>query len=175
MVPCAPVISIIVWKCSIHYASLTAMFSPLHSSMNRESTCVTKVATVKYEWCCTHQLTFEKRSIHHASLSARFNSLHSSINQVLFKKHICNESNRYEKYGWFSLHKGSHHMYHQTDAFCCRQRWMENKENTCKPMKNALYILQYTKRHLLGWSSIEQWKNQASSLSCYRVTLLWRH
>jgi len=32
MVPCAPVV---VWNCSIHYPSLSAMFDLLHSSMNQ--------------------------------------------------------------------------------------------------------------------------------------------
>ena len=30
-------------------------------------------------------------------------------------------------------------------------------------------------RHLSGWSDINQWKNQAHSLSCYGVALVWRH
>ena len=33
---CNPVVSIFVWKWSIHYASLSAMFNLLHSSMNQE-------------------------------------------------------------------------------------------------------------------------------------------
>ena len=32
----APVILMIVWKQNIHYASLTAMFNPLHSSIDQE-------------------------------------------------------------------------------------------------------------------------------------------
>ena len=41
-----------------------------------------------------------------------------------------------------------------------------------KSMKNALYVLRNAKRHLLGQSNVEQWKNQASSLSRCRVTLV---
>jgi len=35
------------------------------------------------------------------------------------------------------------------------------KEGTGKFMKNMLYEQQYPKRHLSGWSNVEQWKNQA--------------
>ena len=55
-----------------------------------------------------------------------------------------------------------------------KDEW-DTKEDTGKSMKNALYILQYSKRHLSGRNNIEQWKNQARSLSCYWVTLVWRH
>ena len=34
---CTPVISINIWKWSIHYASLSAMFKLIHSSMNQSS------------------------------------------------------------------------------------------------------------------------------------------
>ena len=40
---------------------------------------------------------------------------------------------------------------------------------------HCIYVLQYVKRHFLGWSGVEQWKIQARSLSFYRVTLVWRH
>ena len=46
-------------------------------------------------------------------------------------------------------------MYHQIDAFRCQQREMEH---TGKYTKNELHVLQYVKRHLSGWSDIEQWK-----------------
>jgi len=35
------------------------------------------------------------------------------------------------------------------------------KEGRGKSMKNVLYVQRYGKRHLSGWSDIEQWKNQA--------------
>jgi len=34
-----------------------------------------------------------------------------------------------------------------------------------KFMKNALYILQYAKSHLLSWSNIEQWKTKLKALT----------
>jgi len=43
-----------------------------------------------------------------------------------------------------------------------------------KSMMCALYILQLVKRHILGWSDVEQWRNQARSHIHYQVTLGWR-
>ena len=48
----------------------------------------------------------------------------------------------------------------------------DTKEDTGKSMKNALYVLQYAKRHLSGRRSVKQSKNQARSLNRYRVTLV---
>jgi len=51
--------------------------------------------------------------------------------------------------------------YHKIDTFRGEQRWMEG----CgKSMKNALYVQQYGKRHLSGWSDVEQWKNKPVAL-----------
>jgi len=54
-----------------------------------------------------------------------------------------------------------------------KDEW-NTKEGTCKSMKNALYVLQYAKKHLLVWSDVEQWKNQACSLNHCQVMLVWR-
>ena len=59
-------------------------------------------------------------------------------------------------------------------TFCQKREW-DTKEDTGKSMKNTLHILRYAKRHLSSWSDVQQWKNQACSLSCYRGTLVWRH
>jgi len=37
------------------------------------------------------------------------------------------------------------------------------KEGTGKSMKNALYVQQYGKRHLLGWRDVEQQKKKNQS------------
>ena len=52
-----------------------------------------------------------------------------------------------------------------------KDEW-NTKEDTGKPMKNALYMVRYAKGHLSGWSDIEQWKNQARSLSRNQVILI---
>ena len=55
-----------------------------------------------------------------------------------------------------------------------KDEW-NTKEGTGKSLKNTLHALRCAKRHLSGWSNVEQWKNQARSLSRYRVMLDWRH
>jgi len=43
------------------------------------------------------------------------------------------------------------------------------KEGRGKSMKNALYVQRYGKRHLLGWSDVEQRKNQARTLAIFEL------
>jgi len=45
-----------------------------------------------------------------------------------------------------------------------KNEW-STKEGPGKSIKNALYIQQHGRRQLLGWSDIEQQKNQAKKLS----------
>ena len=44
-----------------------------------------------------------------------------------------------------------------------------------RAMMQALELLWLAKRHFSGRSDVEQQRNQAHSLSGYRVTLVWRH
>ena len=43
-----------------------------------------------------------------------------------------------------------------------------------KTMMQTMELLRLVKRHISGWSDVEQWRNWASSYSHYRVTLVWR-
>jgi len=54
-----------------------------------------------------------------------------------------------------SLWKEAIMCYHKIDIFCCQQRWMAPKGGHGKFIKNALCLLRYVKRHLLGWSDVE--------------------
>jgi len=76
-----------------------------------------------------------------ASLPAIFNPLYSNTNRLLFKKNFYNQSNYYD-------HK----------VAMSKDEW-DTKEGTDKSMKTALYVQQYGKRHLSGWSNIKQQKN----------------
>ena len=76
---------------------------------------------------------------------------------------IKNSSNRtsaikvyshYEKYGRFQLRKEVITFHHQIDTFVVNKDEWDTKENTGKSMKNALYVLQYSKMHLSGRSNI---------------------
>ena len=50
-----------------------------------------------------YQLSSEKRSIHYALLRAMFSPLYTALQIELFKKHLCNQSSHYEKFGPFLL------------------------------------------------------------------------
>ena len=52
----------------------------------------------------------KKWNIHYTSLTAIFNLLRSSMNPELLEKYLCSQRSHYEKYRWFLLHKGSHHV-----------------------------------------------------------------
>ena len=55
-----------------------------------------------------------------------------------------------------------------------KDEW-NTKEGTSKSLKNTLHVLWYAKRHLSGWSDVEQGNNQGRSHSHYWVMLSWRH
>ena len=46
--------------------------------------------------------------------------------------------------------------YHKLTLFVVSKDQWDTKEDTSKSMKNALCILWYAKRHLLGHSNVEQ-------------------
>jgi len=107
-------------------------------------------------WCHMpqlYQISSEKWNIHYHSLSAIANPLHSSKIQELFEKYLCNQSSPYENYGWFLLHKGSHHVLPPKLTFfvVSKDEW-NTKEDTGKSMKNALYVLQYAKS--TSWTEV---------------------
>jgi len=53
----------------------------------------------------------------------------------------------------------------QNQHFHGEQRWMVHKGDTCKSMKNALYVQRYGKRHLSCWSDVEQQKIKPLALA----------
>ena len=90
-----PVVSIIIWKWSIHYASLSAMLKPLHTKQIKKCTkspCnqsshyqelrapVTGAAPINY-----------RSNIQYTSLSTILHSLHTNMNQDLVENHLCNK------------------------------------------------------------------------------------
>ena len=121
-----------------------------------------------------HSIAIWKQSIHYDSLSAMFNLLHSSMNQDLVEKHLCYYGSHYEINRQFPLHNSS--WTNQCPSLC----FVHLADSTSVDLVvahdgflcNALYVLQYAKRHNLGWSDIEQQKN---SISHYQVTLVWRY
>jgi len=49
-------------------------------------------------------------------------------------------------------------------SLCGEDEWY-TKEGFGKSMKNALYVQQYGKRHLLGWSDVKQLKIKPVALA----------
>ena len=85
-----------------HYASLSAMFSPLHSAMDensRRSASATIQSPQKYDdlHALNYQLLPRKCSHHYAVLSAIFSPLHSIANEEQCKNHLCNQSGHHGK------------------------------------------------------------------------------
>ena len=113
-------------------------------------------------------------SIHFHSLSSILNSLHSSTNQEVFEKHLCIKSSHYEKYGQLriSLHKGSHHVLPPNWHFSLSAKINGTQRRTLvSPWRMTLYILQYAKRRLSGWSNVEQWKIKLIALAVIKLRL----
>jgi len=133
--------------------------------MNGESTQTTTKASGMPEYT-------EKWRNNYASLPAVFNPLPSSTNQEAFEKQLYNESNQYVKYRNFSVMKRKPSCATTESTFfaASKDEW-NTKEATGKSVKNALYILWYAKRHLLGQSDIEQWKIKCIALAT--VELHW--
>ena len=103
-----------IWESSIHYGSLTAMFTPLRSSTNRKAWLYwIKVSTMKNTiGPCTPVIVWSW-SIHCPSLSAMFDSLHSSTNQELPEEHLCNHGSHYDNMDDFSLRKHNQRRIHE--------------------------------------------------------------
>jgi len=89
-----------------------------------------------------------------------FNLLCNNTNQKLFKKNFCNESSHYGNYGRFLLQmEAIAYLPQKSKLFVVKKDEWNTKEDTGKAKKNALYVQGCGKRHLSGWSNIEQWKN----------------
>jgi len=50
-----------------------------------------------------------------------------------------------------------------------KDEW-DTEEGPGKSMKNALYVKWHGKRHLLGWSDIEQWKIKPVALAIVKLS-----
>jgi len=55
------------------------------------------------------------------------------------------------------------------------EKGVELKGEQIRAMTQAVELLLLAKRHVSGPSDVEQWKNQACSLSHFCVMLVWRH
>ena len=78
------------------------------------------------------------------------------MNQELFEKHLCNQSSHYKKYERFRYEGKLSCATIKSILFTVSKDEWDTKEDTGKSMKNALYVLQYAKRHLSGQSDVKQ-------------------
>ena len=158
----------IISESEVSITILCLLCSPCYTTVRikncSKGTSVIKVATMRNTVVPRTPVIVWNWSIHCPSLSAMFDLLHSSTNLKSISVLIVATMKNMDD---FSLRKGNYHTQPPDE-------W-NTKEDTSKSLKNALHVLQYAKRHFLGWSNDEQWKNQAHSLSRYRVTLVWRH
>ena len=89
-------------------------------------------------------------------LSAMFNPLHNITNQELLKNTSAIKVATMNNTDNFCYKGKPSHATTKSTPFAVSQDEWDTKEDTGKSMKNALYILQYAKTHLLGRSDIEQ-------------------
>jgi len=164
----------IIFESEVFITVLCLLCSPRYAAVRikncSKSMSVITVATIKNTMVPHTPVIIWNRSIHCPSLSAMFDSLHSSTNQELLETHLHNKSSHYENYGRFLVTQRK-----PSTLFTVSKDEWNTKEDTGKSLKNVLHVLWCAKRPLLGWSDVEQSKNQARSLNHYRVMLVWRH
>ena len=92
------------------------------------------------------------------------------MNQELLEMHLCNQGSHYEKYtDGFCYTKEAIMCNHQIKTFHCRKDKWDTKEDTSKPIRNAVHVLWYAKRHLSSWNDIEQWKFKPVALAVIKL------
>ena len=100
-------------------------------------------------------LTFE--AIFQAKNNVRSTPASTALAQVSCRSH--------------NMHNANCHLCSSGERNGAQRR---TKVNSGKTMMQALGLLWLAKKHISGWSDIEQCKNQAHSLSGYWVALVWR-
>jgi len=95
-----------------------------------------------------------------------FSTHYTAVQYESRTKHLYNQSCHYNKYRWFLLCKGSHHVVPLNWHFSLSAKM--NGTQWRMLWKNALRVLWCAKRHFLGWSDIKQQKNPKS---CYRILI----
>ena len=85
-----------------------------------------------------------------------FNPLHNVTNQELFEKHSAIKVATMKNTDDFHFVGKPLRATTKSTLFAVSKDEWDTKEDAGKSMKNALYVLQYAKRRLLGQSDIEQ-------------------
>ena len=85
-----------------------------------------------------------------------FNPLHSSTNQKCLKSTSASKITTMTNTDDFRYEEKPSHAIAKSTLFAVSKDEWDTKEDTGKSMKNALYVLWYGKRNLLGRSNVEQ-------------------
>ena len=160
MAPRAPAISI--EKRSIHYASLSAMFNPLHSILNQElfekHLCNPRISKERNGAARPSYINYRLKSKVSITLHCRLCSTCYTVVQIK----NCSKSTSAIK---ITTIKNTDDICYEGKPSCAtvkltlfavsKNEW-DTKEDTGKSMKNALYVLRYAKRNLSGRSDVKQ-------------------
>ena len=147
-------------KSEVHYASLSAMFNSLHSNTNQElfrrnlyNLRIPKEMVPRPNFINYHLKSEVSIMLRCRLCSTRYtvirikNCLKSAF---AIKIAIMKNTDDFRFEG-----KPSRARTKSTPFPVSKDEWY-TKEDTGKSMKNALYVLRYAKRHLLGRSDVEQ-------------------
>ena len=125
-----------------HFKSRTVRKAPLQSSQKWHRACLSYInyhltGEVSIMFCC------RLCSTHYTAVQIK-----NCLNSTSAIKIATMKNTDYFRYEGEAIM-----CYHQITV--SKDEW-DTKEDTGKSMKNALYVLRYAKRHLLGQSDVEQ-------------------
>ena len=72
----------------------------------------------------------------------------------------------------FFIEHFNHHLHSRGER---NEEQRRTKISFGRTMIRALELLRLAKRHVLGQSDVEQWRNHVHSFSSYWVMIVWRH
>jgi len=152
------------------------MFTPLHSSTNQEllekHVCNHSSHYEKYDGTTRPSYCLKLKYLLPFSVSL----LHSSTNQEVLEKHLCSKSSHYENTENFLLRKGNHHVQPPNQRFSLSAKMNGTQKRTLvSPWRMHCTYCGMPKGTSWDEATLNSEKNQAHSLGCYWVTLVWRH
>jgi len=145
-----------IWEWSIHYTSLSVMFTLSHSRMNQE---------LLEKYVCNQSTHYEKCNVAmHPSyrLKLKYSFPFSVTHYTAVRINNCLKSTSVVKVATMkntdnllrtvsvAQRKPSHATTTLTLFTVSKNEW-NTKEDSGKSLKNALDVLQYANRHLPGW------------------------
>ena len=131
-----------------HFKSRTVQKAPLQST-HTERNGAAHPSYINYRLKSEISIT-----LHCQLCSTRYTAVR--IKNCLKSTSAIYQNSRYDKYGFFRYEGKLSRAIAKSTLFAVSKDEWDTKEDTGKSMKNALYILHYTKRHLSGQSDVEQ-------------------